>query len=160
MRIPSSARETGAFAGAGSAFLLVAAFGFQFAGYAPCELCILQRWPHLAAAIIGLAVWLTKGTKLLLWAGLLSAMAAFALAAHHSGVEWGWWAGPVACSGAPADLTTLSAAELMSQIRSNTNIIRCDLPALKVFGFTMANMNAIASLVVTGIWAMAIRRAS
>ena len=49
-----SPRHLGALAGAGSAFLLLAALAFQAAGYAPCELCILQRWPHVAAALLGL----------------------------------------------------------------------------------------------------------
>ena len=44
-------------AAAGSAALLIAALGFQALGYAPCELCILQRWPHLAAVITGLLIW-------------------------------------------------------------------------------------------------------
>ena len=49
-------RQMGMAAGAGSALLLAAALGFQAAGYAPCELCILQRWPHLAAAVAGALV--------------------------------------------------------------------------------------------------------
>ena len=53
-----SPRTSGLAAGAGSALLLLAALGFQAAGYAPCELCILQRWPHLAAAIVAGLIWL------------------------------------------------------------------------------------------------------
>lgn len=159
MHMPSSSRELGALAGAGSAFLLVAAFGFQFAGYVPCELCITQRWPHLAAAILGVLAWVMRGSKLWLYLGLLAAVTAFGLAGYHSGVEWGWWPGPTACSGGAPDLSGLSAAELMSRIQSNTNIVRCDVPALKIFGLTMASMNAIASFVLAGIWMLAIKRA-
>ena len=39
------------------AALLIAALGFQAVGYAPCELCILQRWPHVAAIAVALGIW-------------------------------------------------------------------------------------------------------
>ncbi len=37
----------------GSTLLLAAAFGFQALGYAPCKLCLWQRWPHGLAMILG-----------------------------------------------------------------------------------------------------------
>ena len=36
-------------AAGGSLALLLGAFGFQALGYAPCKLCLWQRWPHGAA---------------------------------------------------------------------------------------------------------------
>ena len=48
-----TARGLALAASLGSALLLAGAFAFQAAGHAPCELCILQRWPHLAAVIVG-----------------------------------------------------------------------------------------------------------
>ena len=47
--------------GAGSAALFLGALGFQYLVHLPpCEMCHWQRWPHIAAAIIGLigtSVW-------------------------------------------------------------------------------------------------------
>ena len=63
-------KRLGFIAGAGSAALLIAALGFQAAGYAPCELCILQRWPHVAAAAIGILVWLTGQVRFLAISGM------------------------------------------------------------------------------------------
>lgn len=41
--------------GAGSAALLLGALGFQYLTHLPpCEMCHWQRWPHFAAAAIGL----------------------------------------------------------------------------------------------------------
>ena len=41
-------------AAGGSAAMLLAAWGFQYlGGMAPCKLCIWQRYPHGAAALIG-----------------------------------------------------------------------------------------------------------
>ena len=54
--------------GAGAFALLLGALGFQYLAHlAPCEMCHWQRWPYIAAAIIGLAgslLW--KGDRRLL----------------------------------------------------------------------------------------------
>jgi disulfide bond formation protein DsbB len=40
--------------GACSLALILAALGFQYlGGLQPCEMCIWQRWPHFAAALVG-----------------------------------------------------------------------------------------------------------
>lgn len=85
-------------AGAGSAALLLAALGFQIIGYAPCELCVLQRWPHVVAVIIALAVVLTGRVRILAILGALAVATSMAIAIYHSGVEIGWWEGPATCS--------------------------------------------------------------
>lgn len=150
-------RHLGTLAGAGSAFLLVAALGFQAVGYAPCELCILQRWPHVVAALLGLAAWFTHGARAVLWLGAGAAAVATALALHHAGVEYGFWPGPVACS-AGLDLGAVSTTDLLAQIESNMHVVRCDEPALVILGVSMAGMNAMASAILTALWVVAARR--
>lgn len=52
--LPTPQRLQIAIAAAGSAALLLGALAFQYlGGLAPCQLCIWQRWPHLAAVLIG-----------------------------------------------------------------------------------------------------------
>src|SRR5690606_34493593 len=104
-------------AGAGSAALLLAALGFQAAGYAPCELCILQRWPHLAAVIVAGLIWLTGRVRVLAVLGMAAAGVAMGLAIYHSGVEMAWWAGPAHCSGGVGDLAKLSTQDLMTRLQ-------------------------------------------
>lgn len=152
-----SPRDLGLLAGAGSALLLAAALAFQAAGYAPCELCILQRWPHLVAALLGLAAWFTGGARAVLGLGALAALVAMGLAGWHAGIEYGWWPGPVACSGA-MNLAAISTSDLLAQIEANTQVIRCDQPALSILGLSMAGMNALASAVLAAIWIAAARR--
>ena len=60
------------FAGGASAALLAAALFFQAIGYAPCELCLLQRWPHAAAVAIGLGVAVAGFRRILGLLGLLA----------------------------------------------------------------------------------------
>ena len=136
-----SARQLAILAGAGSAALLITALIFQSVGYVPCELCILQRWPHLAAAIIG-AVLLFIDSKLLRWAGALAAGLATAFAIYHAGVEYQWWQGPVACTGGIDGMLNMSTQDLMAQLQS-APVTRCDQPQWYFLGLTMAGWNAI-----------------
>jgi len=49
-----SGKQIGMVAAAGSATLLLAAFAFQALGYAPCAMCLWQRYPHGVAIGVGL----------------------------------------------------------------------------------------------------------
>ncbi len=144
-------------AGAGSAFLLIAALGFQAAGYAPCELCILQRWPHVAAVVMAALVWLTGRVRALAVLGMIAAGAAMGFALYHVGVEMTWWAGPAHCSGGVGDLTRLSTAELMTRLQS-APVVRCDEIAWSFLGLSMAAWNALLSAGLAGLWAIGARR--
>ena len=55
---PSLRAERTAFVtGAAGLALVLGALGFQYIkGLGPCEMCQWQRWPHLAAALLGLCV--------------------------------------------------------------------------------------------------------
>ncbi|HEY0107831.1 MAG TPA: disulfide bond formation protein B [Rhizomicrobium sp.] len=139
--------------------LLAGALGFQYIGhYPPCEMCHWQRWPHIAAAFIGL------GGALLIGSGRLNARAAPAVAAlatlcvaisgglgvYHAGVEWHLWPGPTACTtgfkftGGPLDL--------------NAPVPQCDRAAWRLFGISMAGYNAIISLAAAAFGAARLAR--
>jgi len=71
----------------GSAALLLGAFGFQhLGGYAPCQMCLWQRWPHAAAVLIG-AILLLGGPRVLAWFGAAAAAVTGLIGAYHAGVE-------------------------------------------------------------------------
>ncbi len=62
----------------GSVLLLAGAFGFQYlGGVAPCHLCLLQRWPHAVAIVLGLLVlaWPKRGLALLAGLAVLTGAA-------------------------------------------------------------------------------------
>lgn len=152
-----TARGLALVASLGSALLLAGAFAFQAAGHAPCELCILQRWPHLAAAVAGVAVLAFGWRKALSAVGLLAALAATAFAIFHVGVEWQWWEGPMACTGGMGDIATLSTAELMTRL-SEAQVVRCDQPSFVFLGLSMAGWNAVCSAALSVLWALSLRR--
>ena len=86
-------------AAGGSLALLLGAFVFQALGYAPCTLCIWQRWPHGVAVAAGALVLFLGPLVLLVVAGALGALTSAGLGVYHTGVEKGWWEGPSTCSG-------------------------------------------------------------
>lgn len=144
-------------AGAGSAFLIIAALGFQAAGYVPCELCVLQRWPHVAAMAVAGLVWLTGRTRALALLGMVAAGVAMGLALYHVGVEMTWWEGPSHCSGTVGDFARMSAQELMTRLQS-APVVRCDEIAWSFLGVSMAGWNAAFSAGLAGVWLLAARR--
>ena len=145
-----------AFAALSSALILGGAFLFQALGYAPCKLCLWQRWPHAAAIVIG-GVALSTKKKALAWPGALAAAITSVLGFYHSGVERKLWEGPTACTG--GGVADLSVDDLLSKI-NEAPLIRCDEIPWEMFGITMANLNAVGSLVLAVIWVMAATRKS
>ncbi|GAB4383797.1 disulfide bond formation protein B [Albidovulum sp.] len=143
-------------AAGGSAALLLGAFFFQWLGYAPCKLCLWQRWPHAAAIAIGVA-FLALGWRWLAWAGALAALSTAALGLYHAGVEQGWWQGPETCTSGGA--LSGSVDDLLGQIMA-APLVRCDEIAWSLAGLSMAGWNAILSLALAAIWIAAARRAS
>lgn len=139
-------------AAGGSAALLAGALAFQHVGgYAPCELCLLQRWPHVAAVVLGILALLLPPRMLWRFLGLAAALTAAALGLFHTGVERGWWEGPTACSGS-ADIGGLSADQLLDQIMA-APVVRCTDVAWQFLGLSMASWNAILSLLLAFVWA-------
>jgi len=116
-------------------------------GLAPCELCLLQRWPWDAAIAIAIVVLFVGREPALPWVALLFALvfsvsAAFGL--YHVGVEQHWWAGPTACTAGGGAATI---EELRRQILG-TQPVLCDQPAWTLFGISLAGWNLLASLAV------------
>lgn len=149
-------KHMGMLAGAGSALLLAAAFTFQSLGYSPCELCILQRWPHLAAALIGGAMAFLGWRRWLALLGLAAALTAFGFGVYHAGVELQIWAGPQHCSGGVSGLAQMSTQDLMAAIEA-APLVRCDQVAWSLLGISMAGWNAICSAALSGLWLASVR---
>ena len=119
-------------------------------GLTPCELCVLQRWPWVAAVVISLIGIKVSKRSALRWVALtLAAVFAVssALAFYHAGVEHHWFAGPSACTGAATAADTVEALKvrILGQMP-----VRCDEPAWSLWGISLAGWNLLASLVMGG----------
>ncbi len=136
----------------GSIAVLAGAFAFQLGGYAPCKMCLWQRWPHAIAAAIGVfAIVVSRHQQVLAGLGTLAAATTAGLGVYHTGVERDWWDGPSSCSGSgelTGDLLSLDIAP----------VVMCDDVVWSLFGLSMASYNALISLLLVGIWIAAARR--
>ena len=144
-------------AAGGSAAMLLAAWGFQYlGGLAPCAMCIWQRWPHLAAAVLGPVAAVTAGPAIPLL-GAAAAAPTGGIGVFHTGVERGWWEGPSTCTSGPVD--GLTPQELMDQILA-APLVQCDQVAWEMLGLSMASWNAAISFTFVAFWLFAARQTS
>ncbi len=125
---------------------LAAAWAFQFAGYAPCSLCLEERIPYYAAVPGGLlAAYLARSAPRL--AAFIVAAIALAflynagLSIYHAGAEWRFWAGPETCT---SNGDILQPKSLSEALRHN-DAPRCDVAALRIFGVSLAGYNVLIS---------------
>ncbi|WP_299653405.1 disulfide bond formation protein B [uncultured Tateyamaria sp.] len=142
-----------ALAALGSALLLGGAFVFQALGYAPCKMCIWQRYPHAVAIALG-ALALFVPLPALIALGALAALTTAAIGGYHVGVEQGWWQGPTSCSAGAVD--SIDPDALFDQIMA-APLIRCDEIAWQLAGLSMAGWNMVISLALAAIWIAALR---
>lgn len=131
---------------------LAGAWYFQLVvGLAPCPLCLEQRLPYyagvpLALLAVGLAATgrSNHARMALSLTGMLMALAA-CLAIYHAGVEWGFWQGPTACSGAGPALSTGNMLDSLQSAR----VARCDEAPWRLFGLSLAGYNAFIATALT-----------
>jgi disulfide bond formation protein DsbB len=138
---------------------LVLEHGF---GYAPCPLCLTQRWPYYLGVPLAVALGMFGGRlgRLALALGLVLLAALFAwglvLGIYQAGAEWGFWLGPLNCAAGnsapePGDVGGLIAAIEASRV------VSCTDPRLRILGLSLAGWNAMVmasliALVVYGAW--------
>jgi disulfide bond formation protein DsbB len=119
---------------------IAGAWIFQFAGYDPCHLCLLQRWAYYFAVPFSLLLSVSAGANpkgarrgLYLLAVVMLGSAIFGT--YHAGVEWKWWAGPETCSG-----------DISGGLPDLTKpVVACNEAAIRIVGISLAGWNAIIS---------------
>ncbi len=136
-----------------------ARFSEHLWGYAPCALCLWQRWPYWVAAGIALAAAaLPRARRPLLALAGVVVLASGAVAAFHLGVEAGWWPSPLAgCQAAALPSGGGGIEDLMRSLPAAPSK-PCDAPTFLVPGLplSMAGMNLLYALGLGGfvlIWA-------
>jgi len=122
--------------------LLWGAIGSQYIGHlVPCEMCMWQRWPHVAAIVLALVAILLRGnppaSRAVTVLAALAILVSGGIGVYHAGVEYHWWTGPERCTG--SHFTSL--ADLMK-----APVVMCDVPQWKLAGISLAGFNAIFSI--------------
>lgn len=126
---------------------ILGAWAFQYlGGMAPCAMCYWQRWPHWAAIGLG-ALAVALGARFWYYLAALATLTTSLIGFYHSGVERKWWLGPSSCTGRGL---TADTGNLLSM--DGPGPAMCDEIPWQMLGVTMANLNAVGSLIVAGLW--------
>jgi disulfide bond formation protein DsbB len=147
--LPPAQRDRALWIAAASVAILAVVWIFQSLGYAPCELCLTQRYAFYAAVPLALLTALiSRSARGLARAGFallaLVFLANAVLAAYHVGVEYHWWQGPTACTGGPGSLDVNDLVKALDSVK----VVRCDEVQLRIAGLSLAGWNVVASAVL------------
>lgn len=139
-------RKAAALVATVSALLIAGALVFEMSGYAACEMCMWQRWTHVAAAVLAtsslIAARMSRWTSAAALVLALAAMSASgAIGVFHAGVEWKLWEGLTTCSAGPRH----GGGDVLAEIMKGP-LVRCDEAAWRLMGISMAGYNAVISL--------------
>lgn len=138
--------------GAAALALLLGALGFQyFAHLAPCEMCHWQRWPYIAASIVGLVFvsFREKDSRRLAKLAIALIAVSGLIGAYQAGMQWGLLPGPEAC--------TVEHPYVMGSGAPPPEI-SCNAVTWSLFGLSLAAYNAIFAFLIAGTGAFLMRR--
>jgi disulfide bond formation protein DsbB len=152
----SSGRAAALVAGVVALVVIATALVLQHGfGYAPCPLCLTQRWPYYLGVPLALLLALV-GDRLprsVLALGLLVLAGLFAwglaVGVYQAGAEWRFWLGPSDCSAGNSATNPADVGGLLDAIRTST-VVSCTDPRLRILGLSLAGWNAVvmAGLIV------------
>jgi disulfide bond formation protein DsbB len=139
---------------------ILAALAFEHVGgYAPCPLCLQQRYayyfavPASAASVLLARGHATAVARILLVLIALAFIANAIAGIYHAGIEWTWWEGPGACAGG-FELQWSEGGIV------ETPVIRCDEASWRFLGLSFAGWNAAISAILAGLAAYGATRRS
>ena len=158
MRLALTIRQAALAVALGAAATIGGALVFEHVfGYVPCKLCLMQRNPYYLAIPLGLAAALLppRWARVGLWLLALTFIVSAGLGAYHSGVEWGFFAGPSDCGGG-SGAAAGSVGDFMNQLQT-TRVVSCTEAAWRFLGLSLAGWNVLISL---GLAAFAVTAAS
>ncbi len=132
------------------------AIGFEkLGGYLPCLLCLQQRIPYYVGvplmavtSVLALLGCPRNVLRALFAVGGVLMLYSVYLGVFHSGVEWGWWAGPDECGVVVAPPSGGNGRGVLDAI--NTIVPpSCNFAPLRVLGLSFAGWNVVASSVLS-----------
>ena len=132
--------------------VIVAALGSEYiGGYAPCPLCLQQRYayyagvPLLFLALVLVSVDRPKIAGLVFLLVALAFLANAGLGIYQAGAQWKFWPGPQTCAGAQG---VASSAEDLFKALEKTHVIRCDEASFRFLGLSFAGWNVVVSFLI------------
>ena len=130
--------------------LAIAYFVQYVLGHKPCNLCLIERIPYLSAVIfISLIFIVNKYQKIIAGIVLIFFIFGAVVSFYHVGIEQGFFNESLLCN-LGATNEGLSKEELLKQLESEV-IVSCKLVTFRFLGLSLATINTIISLILSGI---------
>ena len=118
-----------------------------------CRMCLLERYPYLAASLVALMLYVLDGKNpLSCWLKYILVVIFFigtGLSVYHIGLEYGWFELPSFCQGSSTKVNTVEA--LRAQIMSQKTFIPCNMVPMRILFLSLAEWNAFVSLILLGL---------
>ena len=132
-----------------SIFALTTAYFIEYVlGHKPCNLCLIERLPYiLTIIIISLGLILKKFEKTIIIFLILIFVAATIISFYHFGIEQGFFKESLVCK--LDNNINLSKDDLLKELQKET--ISCKDVSFRIFGFSLATINTIISLILSVI---------
>ena len=129
--------------------LSIAYFIQYVLGHKPCSLCIIERIPYIAAIIlISLIFILNRYQKIISSIILIFFIFGAVVSIYHFGIEQGFFSESLICE--LSNNNPLNKEELLNQLKK-AEIVSCKDVTFRFFGLSLATINTIISLILSGI---------
>ena len=129
--------------------LSIAYFIQYVLGHKPCNLCIIERIPYIAAIIlISLIFILNRYQKIISSLILIFFIFGAVLSFYHFGIEQGFFSESLVCD--LGNSQPLNKEELLNQLKK-TEIVSCKDVTFRFLGLSLATINTVISLILSGI---------
>ena len=129
--------------------LSIAYFIQYVLGHKPCNLCIIERIPYIAAIIlISLVFILNKYQKIISSLILIFFIFGAVVSFYHFGIEQGFFSESLVCD--LGNSHPLNKEDLLNQLKK-TEIVSCKDVTFRFLGLSLATINTVISLILSGI---------
>jgi len=129
--------------------LSIAYFIQYVLGHKPCNLCIIERIPYIAAIIlISLVFILNKYQKIISSLILIFFIFGAVVSFYHFGIEQGFFSESLVCD--LGNNQPINKEELLNQLKK-TEIVSCKDVTFRFLGLSLATINTVISLILSGI---------
>ena len=135
--------------------LSIAYFIQYVLGHKPCNLCIIERIPYIAAIIlISLVFILNKYQKIISSLILIFFIFGAVVSFYHFGIEQGFFNESLVCDLGKSQPS--NKEELLNQLKK-TEIVSCKDVTFRFLGLSLATINTIISFILSGIMVKVIK---
>ena len=129
--------------------LSIAYFIQYVLGHKPCNLCIIERIPYIAAIIlISLIFFLNRYQKIMSSLILIFFVFGVIVSFYHFGIEQGFFNESLICD--LGDSRPLNKEDLLNQLKK-TEIVSCKDVTFRFLGLSLATINTVILLILSGI---------